>query len=321
MAGVRKLHVFGPVPSRRLGRSLGVDLVPFKICSYDCVYCQLGRTTHLGLERREYVPLGEVLADAEAALATGPAPDYITLSGSGEPTLYLPLRELIVGLKRLTTVPVAVLTNGSLLWDPKVREGLRGADLVVPSLDAGDEETFGRVNRPYPGLGFQQMLQGLVEFRRTFRGVLWLEVFLADGLNTEPAQVTRIARAAALVQPDRVQLNTVARPPAEPGVRAVGQVEMERLARMFAGPVEIVADYQAAGLEPAQQVNEERVLDMLRRRPCTVQDVAKAFGLHPNEVLKYVGHLLRQGSIKRVELGGSDYYTGTAPVPRENAEP
>jgi wyosine [tRNA(Phe)-imidazoG37] synthetase (radical SAM superfamily) len=295
--------------------------VPLKTCSYDCVYCQLGRTTHLSLERREYVPLAEVLADAEAALASGPAPDYVTLSGSGEPTLYLPLGELIVGLKQLTAAPIAVLTNGSLLWDPEVRDGLKGADLVVPSLDAGDQETFQRVNRPHRELGFQQMLQGLVDFRRGLRGALWLEVFLAEGVNAAPAQVERIARAAALVRPDRVQLNTVARPPAEPGVRGVGPALMQECLRAFDGPVESIADYQAAGLEAGQQVDEERVLGMLRRRPCTVYDVAQAFGLHPNEVLKYVGHLLRQGLVERLALEGSDYYAGAGSGAREKAEP
>lgn len=315
----RRGHVFGPVPSRRLGRSLGVDLVPLKTCSYDCVYCQLGRTTNLCMERREYVPLAEVLADAEAVLSSGPAPDYVTLSGSGEPTLYLPLGELIAELKRLTTAPIAVLTNGSLLWDARVREGLRSADLVVPSLDAGDEETFVRVNRPHPGLSFGQMLEGLVEFRRGFRGAVWLEVFLAEGLNTGAAELLHIARAAALIGPDRVQLNTVARPPAEAGVRGVGPALMQECMAAFGGPVEVVADYQTSDLEARQQVDEGRVLELLSRRPCTVDDVASAFGLHPNEVLKHVGHLMRRGSIRRLRLDDRDYYSGALEAPGEKA--
>ena len=148
--------VFGPVPSRRLGRSLGVDVVPFKTCTYDCIYCQLGRTTCKTVERKAWVPLEDVLDEVKEKLST--RPDYITLSGSGEPTLFSPLGDLIVGIKSMTGIPVALLTNGSLLWQADVREAIRDVDLLIPSLDAGDEAMFRRVNRPHGGLSFEQML-------------------------------------------------------------------------------------------------------------------------------------------------------------------
>ena len=169
-------YVFGPVPSRRLGRSLGVDLVPHKTCSYDCIYCQLGATTCKTTERKEWVPLDDVLEQLKAKLST--APDYITLSGSGEPTLYSRAEELIDRIKAMTDVPVAVLTNGSLLWQEEVRRQFMKADLVIPSLDAGDEGMFRLVNRPHEDVTFERMLAGLVDFRREFRGAYWLEVFV-----------------------------------------------------------------------------------------------------------------------------------------------
>ncbi len=214
-------HIYGPVPSRRLGRSLGIDLVPYKACSYDCVYCQLGRTTCHTSRRRSYVDPAEVLTELKGRLSRGPAPDYISLAGSGEPTLCRGLEELISGIKALTRIPVAVITNGSLLSRLPVAEALLSADLVVPSLDAGDEKTFRLINRPCRGIGFGEMARGLVEFGQSFRGRLDLEVFLVAGLNDSADQVKRIARLAERIAPRRVQLNTVARPPAESWAGAV----------------------------------------------------------------------------------------------------
>jgi len=165
-------HVFGPVPSRRLGRSLGVDLVPYKTCTFDCIYCQLGCTTDKTIDRREWVPLGDLLEDVKAALVR--EPDYVTLSGSGEPTLYARLGELIAGIRSMTSVPVAVLTNGSLFWKPEVRKELLQADLVVPSLDAGTERSYLQVNRPHSEVTFERLIEGLEAFGREYAGQLWL---------------------------------------------------------------------------------------------------------------------------------------------------
>lgn len=172
-------YPFGPVPSRRLGRSLGVDLVPFKTCSYDCIYCQLGPTTCKTIERKAWVPLEQVVAELPQRLAS--KPDYITLSGSGEPTLHAQLDELIARIKTLTDIPVAVLTNGSMLWQKDLRRQLLRADLVVPSLDAGDETMFQLVNRPHSQISLDKMLNGLVAFRQEFPGAYWLEVMVVGG--------------------------------------------------------------------------------------------------------------------------------------------
>ena len=171
-------HVYGPVPSRRLGRSLGIDLVPFKTCTYDCVYCQLGRTTNKTIDRQEYVPIKDVLTELEQKLAAGDIPDYISLAGSGEPTLNLGIGRLIAEIKSLTDIPVAILTNGSLLWMPDVQDALMAADLVLPSLDAGDEHLFQYVNRPHEEISFERMVDGIATFTRRFPGEVWLEILL-----------------------------------------------------------------------------------------------------------------------------------------------
>lgn len=312
--------MFGPVPSRRLGRSLGVDLVPYKTCSYDCVYCQLGRTSDLTLTRREYVPLEATLQELATRLAEGPAPDYITLSGSGEPTLYEPLAALIAGIKRLTAVPVAVLTNGSLLWLPEVRSALAAADLVVPSLDAGEEKLFRAVNRPHPGVSFVDMTAGLVEFTHGFPGRVWLEVFLLAGLTAAPEQVRLMGELIARIEPDRVQLNTVARPPAEPWAQAASPEELAAAQAVFGEHCDVVGDYAAATPEGSGGGSgEQAVLALLQRRPCRLDDLAAGLGLHRNELVKHLEHLLKAGALE-TELRGTETHYKVTPCYRGTAD-
>jgi len=299
-------YVFGPVPSRRLGRSLGVDLVPFKTCTYDCIYCQLGPTTCRTVERKAWAPLDEVLEQVRGALSA--EPDYVTLSGSGEPTLHVHLGDLIAGIKGLTDVPVAVLTNGSLLWRPEVRRALVEADLVVPSLDAGDEAAFQRVNRPHPSLRFEQVVEGLAAFRKEYQGRYWLEVFLVDGITTTEDQVRKMADIARRIDPDRVQLNTVTRPPSDADARAVSKERMEELAALFGRRAEVIADWDATRRRPEFAARREDVLEMLRRRPCTVEDIAAGLGLHRNEVVKYVQELTDENRLDAKRVGHLTYY-------------
>jgi wyosine [tRNA(Phe)-imidazoG37] synthetase (radical SAM superfamily) len=199
---IKQEYIFGPVPSRRLGRSLGVDLVPFKTCSYDCIYCQLGRTTNKTIKRKEWVPIDIVIDQLKAKLSS--KPDYITLSGSGEPTLFSRLEDLVSKIKDITDIPVAVLTNGSLLWLPEVRNALKSADLVVPSLDAGSSQIFQYVNRPHSDITFSKMLDGLVTFRDEYSGKYWLEVFLIAGVTTPDAEINRLANCVNSICPDKV---------------------------------------------------------------------------------------------------------------------
>jgi len=299
-------HVFGPVPSRRLGRSLGVDLVPMKTCTYDCIYCQLGPTTCKTTERKPWVPLDDVLEQVEAKLSC--APDYITLSGSGEPTLYSRTDELIDRIKALTDVPVAVLTNGSLLWQEEVRRQLMKADLAIPSLDAGDEKMFRLVNRPHEDVSFERMLEGLIDFRREFRGAFWLEVFVLGAFTAIKPDFAELVRCADRIGPDRVQLNTVTRPPAESFAIGISPKRLAELAEMFDTPAEVIADFRGVHAQAEFVASREDVLDLLRRRPCSVDDIAHGLGMHRNEVLKHVEELSAAGLVLPTRTGSRLHY-------------
>jgi len=298
-------YVFGPVPSRRLGRSLGVDLVPFKTCTFDCIYCQLGRTTRRTMERKQWVPLEQVLSQVQAKLAS--QPDYITLSGSGEPTLFSPLDRVIDGIRAMTDIPIAVLTNGSLLGNSQVQRELHSADLVIPSLDAGNETTFQLVNRPHPEIKFRQMLDGLVSFRSRFGGQVWLEILLVDPYTTSPSELKDLRRCAERIQPDRVQLNTVVRPPAERLARSVAAERLAEIARTFRPPAEVIAEH-AANDEYSPLCGREEVLDLLRRRPCTVADIASGLRIHPAETVKIVESLCREQRVESCSTAEGLHY-------------
>jgi len=301
-------YIFGPVPSRRLGRSLGVDLVPFKTCSYDCIYCQLGRTTHKTVERSSWVPLDEVMTELKEKLSL--QPDYITLGGSGEPTLCSRLGEVIDRIHSLTDIPVAVLTNGALLWQDEVRRQLSKADLVIPSLDAGNEEMFQIVNRPHESLAFPRMLEGLIAFREQFQRQYWLEVFFLADYNDTDMQARAIAACAAKIKADRVQLNTATRPTAETYAVMVSPARMAELARLFTPPAEVIADYHGVHALSEFQAGRSHVWEMIQRRPCSLEDIAAGLNLHRNEVIKYLVELEKEGLTQKQRTGDKVFYIG-----------
>jgi len=300
--------IFGPVPSRRLGRSLGVDLVPFKTCTYDCIYCQLGQTTNKTVTRHEWVPLNDVLEELKVKLAG--KPDYITLSGSGEPTLFSRLDELIAGIRSMTDIPVAVLTNGSLLWQKSVRRQLMDANLVIPSLDAGHSSMFHAVNRPHESISFDQMLEGLIDFRQEYDGEYWLEVFLLAGHTAIDSEVGRIAECVSRIRPDRVQLNTATRPTAEDYAVMVDRKRMADLANRFDPPAEVIADYRGVHAQSDFKAGRDSVLEMIRRRPCSLDDIAAGLGMHRNEAVKYIEELNAEGRLAKRSSGGKLFYSG-----------
>ncbi len=306
-------HIFGPVPSRRLGRSLGIDLVPFKTCSYDCLYCQLGLTTDQTVERRERVPLDEVLSVLPEKLSA--QPDWITLSGSGEPTLYSRLDELIDGIHAVCDVPVAVLTNGSLLWQPAVRAQLAEADLVIPSLDAGSPAVFEAINRPAPEIDFQSMLDGLIRFRTEFANPVWLEILLLDGINTDDAAIEDLIEGAGRIAPDRIQLNTATRPPADPRASAVSKQRLDELARRFRPAAEVIADFRSEHAQTDFQARKESVLELLNRRPCTLDDLTGGLEIHRNEAVKYLEELQTAGLLATELIAEKTFYKATRKEP------
>ena len=301
-------HVYGPVPSRRLGLSLGVDLIPFKTCSYDCLYCQLGKTTEKCVARKEYVDTATVLHQIEKAISLKQRIDYITFSGSGEPTLHSGIGFLIQETKRITTIPVAVITNSSLLYEEAVQEALLHADLVVPSLDAGGEETFHVINRPHDSIQFSDMVEGLERFSQSFKGKLWLEVMFVAGINDSDEALDALRLKLKQIRRDKIQLNTVFRPPADEAARAVGAAWLQRVNDLLGDTAEIVTDFRGNMQDEAVKNDKKRILGLIRRRPVTVSDIIASLGMHRNEVIKLITILEKHALVKPVLFEGRTYY-------------
>ncbi len=299
-------YVYGPVPSRRLGWSLGVDVVPAKACSFNCIYCQLGASHYQTVERGECVALEAVKAEIQKKITC--QPDYITISGSGEPTLYARLGELVDWIRTATEVPVAILTNGSLLWRKDVQDELSAASLVIPSLDAGNGAMLARVNRPHRDLTFERVVDGMADFRSRFRGEIWLEIMMVAGFTDDPQEVADLAKAAAQIRPDRVQLNTVTRPPAESYALPVPDDDLHRFAEMFTPAAEIIGDAPHSHGRTRCGSLPEDVMNLLRRRPCTLEDVADGLGIHILEAVKHLEILNADQQVLTVSDGTRVFY-------------
>ncbi|KAF5060048.1 Radical SAM superfamily protein [anaerobic digester metagenome] len=293
-------HVFGPVFSRRLGRSLGIDLIPYKTCSYDCVYCECGPTTLKTTRREEFVRADSVLAELRSLLAEHPPLDSITMAGSGEPTLSLAIGDVIRGIKEeFPEYTISVLTNGSLLDRADVQNDLVSADRVIPTLSTVSQATFERIHRPCPGLRVDSIIGGIRHFREVWDGELWLEVFLVPPLNTTPDELAGLKEAVRFLEPDRVQLNTLDRPSAEGWVQAVPAPEMARISEMLGGPGTTVISRSPDGQGPLPGGDEarERICSTLARRPSTIDDLVRLTGCAGGEVAKLLGELEREGLI------------------------
>jgi wyosine [tRNA(Phe)-imidazoG37] synthetase (radical SAM superfamily) len=309
-------HIYGPIPSRRLGRSLGIDLVPLKTCTYDCIYCHLGRTTNKTLKRREYVAVTDVLNELEKKLACGDGFDYIGLAGSGEPTLNSGMGDLILKIKSMTNIPVAVLTNGSLLWMNDVQDALMPADLVLPSLDAGDKLLFQYVNRPHKNISFEQMVDGLASFADRYKGGIWLEVLLLGGVTGIRDEVEKMASIIRTIKTTRIQINTVVRPPAEKFAAPVFRNQMLTLKEIFPGEVDIIGDIEMGDWRklPGSGSMRNDILSLLARRPCTSTDVACSLGLHVSEALKYLHALITSGKVATVLMNEKTFYAAIGSI-------
>lgn len=307
-SGDKESRIYGPVPSRRLGFSLGVDLLPYKTCSMNCIYCQLGASAGKRVRRKELVPGRDVLAQIRRALAGGQKIDCLTFSGSGEPTLHSGLGRIIAGVKKMTKIPVVVLTNSSLLSSPEVRRDLLAADIVVPSLDAVTPSVFARVNRPHRSLIPRKIIEGLVRFRKEYKGQIWLEVMLVKGVNDRPPHLKKLKEAIGLIGPDRVQLNTVVRPPAEKYARALSIRELEKI-KSFLGPnAEIIADFKKRDQAPSGGDIGEAILAAVGRRPMTAQDISQSLGKPLEEICAHLVRLVQQRRLKGLSHKGLEYY-------------
>ncbi|HOF00613.1 MAG TPA: radical SAM protein [Spirochaetota bacterium] len=300
-------YIFGPVPSRRLGLSLGADVIPFKTCSFDCVYCELGRTTNKTVERKEYIPLEDIKRELTEKLKENIKIDYITIAGSGEPTLYSKLGELIDFIKSVTDIPAAILTNGSLLWDEKVRDDIKNADLVKPSLDFWDDDSFQKVNRPEKQLSREKIIEGLIEFSHGFKNKIWLEVFLLKDTAMNDGKIDIIAQIVNKMRVDKVQLNSVDRPPAESYAKAPTAEEMNRYKTFFKHKdVEIIYKFQPK-IESDNVVDKFDVINLLRRRPCSIDDIASGLQINRNEATKLANKLLEEKEAQVETVEGKNF--------------
>lgn len=298
------MYTYGPVPSRRLGRSLGVSPIPAKTCSYTCVYCQLGRTNHLQVRRETFFPKQEILAEI-VRRAKETEPDYVTFVGDGEPTLCADLGWLIEQTKQQTGLQTAVITNGSLLWLEDIRRDLVVADVVIPTLDAGNESTFRRINRPHRDITFDMMLQGQVNFRHEYVGRLWVEVMLVSGVNDSYDELLSIKHAIKKISPDKVFILTPIRPPAEPWVhppRPETIIEAQRVV----GQAIPIADKESGEFGLREFKNAaEAIREIGGRHPLRLSQ-ARTIEARFCET-GTVDHLLDTGELVKVEHAGETY--------------
>jgi wyosine [tRNA(Phe)-imidazoG37] synthetase (radical SAM superfamily) len=301
-------YLFGPVASRRLGRSLGVDIVPLKTCTQNCLYCQLGINGEQVIERREYVPISEVLKELQEWVGEGLDADYITLSGSGEPTLNSGIGELIKGIKSITDIPVAVITNGTLFSDEQVRKDCAMSDVVLPSLDAGDEEIFAKINWPHGDISFSLFVDGLCKFSNEYSGQIWLEVFFVEGINTSNESIMNIKKIIEKIQPDKVQLNTSVRPVADSSAVMVKAKQLDHIAGQLGCGAEIIADFSKLTVNTKISSIRENILAVLDRRPCDLDGICNGLGLDRAQALEILKKAEQDGLIETITKDGIDFF-------------
>ena len=319
--------LFGPVNSRRLGRSLGIDLFSEKICNLNCVYCEVGPTTTLVNRRSVYTPTSEILEEISTfcgdprQLATV---DVLTITAKGEPTLHRDFENILHHIKSLTDKPVAVLTNGTTLMDDTVREALQLADIVVPSLDAARAESFRKVDRPAPGLDLKSIIAGLHRFSHQYAGRLWLEILLVCDVNDATADIDALVTVLSTLRLDRIQLNTVVRPPADSSARPVPEARLAGIAQIFgaalAVPIDLLAplagsddDMRAPAAPPAANSSpaslRQAIIQMVSRRPCTAADIDRVFELGGAEkVEQLLASLVRSGTLRILTHAEGRFY-------------
>jgi len=306
-------YIFGPVFSRRLGFSLGVDLVPYKVCSMDCIYCEVGKTTEKLTERAEYVPLSAVIKELEEFLATNPEIDYITFSGYGEPTLFSRLGELVSFLKENYPYKLALLTNATLLKREDVLRDVQEIDVVLPSLDAGSEEVFRKVNRPAESIKLKDVVDGIRELKKRSKGKLWIETLFVKGVNDSEEEVLRIGELVKEIAPEKWQLNTVARPPAYEEAKPLSYEELLRIKELVGyEETEIVVKPPPKKSGVFVEGLKEEIYSLVVRRPCTVEELAVIASADREDVEAAVEELLREGRVREISFGGEPYIKGVS---------
>lgn len=291
--------------------SLGVDLVPKKVCSLDCVYCEVGKTTKLTIEKDEYVPFDKITKALTDYFKNNPDPDYITFSGSGEPTLNSRLGDVLEFIKKERPhVPVAVLTNGTLLSDENVRKAISRADVVLPSLDAATQLIFEKINRPPEGLKIDTCIQGIIDFKNGYKGKIWLEVFILPGFNDSEYELTALREAIEEISPDSIQLNTLDRPGTVPDLKGATKEQLQQIIDFWKfDNIEIISSApERKNIQSYRTDIESAIIETLARRPCTLDDLTKILGIHVSEINKYLDVLDSENRIKSIRLERGVFY-------------
>ena len=302
-------HIFGPVPSRRLGLSLGIDLVPLKTCTYDCIYCQIGKTTNKITECEEFFPVQDIVKELKKRLLSV-SPDVITFSGSGEPTLYSRIDELIAEVRRITNKKIALLTNGSLLWKDVIRKKILDVDIIMPTITTIFDDTFRRIHRPHPKLNISQIIEGLIKLRKQYKGTIYLELFLVAGINDNEKELLAMKEIIDKIFPDKIQINTVVRPPSDKKALAVNGQRLREIQDLLGDRAEIIIDKPRSLSDAIQKDKITHILGMTKRRPVREIDIANALGIDADEVQSIIKGLLIKGMILRYEYLGEIYYRG-----------
>jgi len=296
-------YIYGPVPSRRLGNSLGIDPIPSKTCNYQCIYCQLGKTTNFTNIRKNFFPKNLIIAELERAIELYEnSIDYITFVGSGEPTLYKDLKDLILKAKELSNKPICVITNGSLLDQKEIQEALLFSDLVLPSLDAGDKKSFIRINRPHPSLKYKNIIQGFKSFKKIFKGQFWIEVMLIRGVNDSKEELLKIKEKIDLINPDRIDINVPIRPPVEKWVKIPDKNTLSILNEVFIDYSNI--NFPEEGKFRVYSLNfEDELISILERHPMRQDQIIETFSsptFNKNEIISQLKKLKFQKKIKDI---------------------
>lgn len=297
-------YLFGPVPSRRLGISLGVDLVPLKYCSLNCIYCEVGKTTNLTIKREEYIPITKVKEELKQYLSNKPELDFVTFSGQGEPTLNSGLGNIIDFIKdNFPAYKVAVITNGTLFWQKEVREEVKRADVILPSLDAVSENIFYRLNRPNHKLEINKIMEGLIQLGREFKGKIYLEIFFVPGLNDSKQELEKLKNIAKKINPNVIQLNTLDRPGTVSSVEPLSKEKLIAIKEYFQPlRTEIIA--KAKTRKQIQSFNkniEDEILETIKRRPCTDVELSQILNIHINELNKYLSELIDSNKVESIK--------------------
>ncbi len=302
-------HLFGPVASRRLGRSLGVDLIPYKTCCLDCRYCECGPTTDLTIERRRFFPEEDILNELNEQLPKlNSELDFVTYAGSGEPTLSLSMRTVTQEIKKLTSHPLALLTNGILLYREDVIRDIQGIDVIIPSLDAADAKTFTVLNQPHADIDFKKYIAGLVNLREVFSGLIWLEILLCKGINDSPEHLANLRRHIERIQPDAIQLNTVFRPGADPDIQALSADALKNAEKMLGVTAQQYASVTGKSSHAAPEETDTLILKTIRRRPCTIHDLASGLNRTESEIRESLQRLIHKGELPDAEISESKFF-------------